>query len=231
MAGNDLISVDVEELADLELTGQELRFVMAYLSPQCNFDSKKALRVVTPDDEFMSLKKATFYARARAMMNKQPVKDAISRLLSKEVEQKKNEIMPVLVDNLLLAATYDPAEIIDDDGDFRYGDLKSVPLKLRQTAIEGVSVKYWGKDCNVRTREVKLTSKSKARSDLLNIMKFYAQLDNQQEEDKTPHFTLNIGSANIEGMPSAKDLFSMANDMENDVEDIMEEEEEYDSEV
>lgn len=228
MAGNDLISVDIEELKDLELTGPELRFVMAYLSPQCNFDSRKALRVITPDEEFMTLKKATFYARARTMMNKQPVKEAISRLLSKEVEQKKNEIMPVLVDNLLLAATYDPAEIIDDDGDFRYGDLKSVPLKLRQTAIEGVSVKYWGKECNVRTREVKLTSKSKARSDLLNIMKFYAQLDNQQEEDKTPHFTLNIGSANIEGMPSANDLFAMANDIE--AEDIMEEEED-DSEI
>ena len=228
MAGNDLISVDIEELKDLELTGPELRFVMAYLSPQCNFDSRKALRVITPDEEFMTLKKATFYARARTMMNKQPVKEAISRLLSKEVEQKKNEIMPVLVDNLLLAATYDPAEIIDDDGDFRYGDLKSVPLKLRQTAIEGVSVKYWGKECNVRTREVKLTSKSKARSDLLNIMKFYAQLENQQEEDKTPHFTLNIGSANIEGMPSAKDLFAMANDIE--AEDIMEEEED-DSEI
>ena len=45
-------TLDIEELKDLKLTGPQLRFVMAYLSPQCYFDSRKALRVITPDDEF-----------------------------------------------------------------------------------------------------------------------------------------------------------------------------------
>lgn len=207
----DIIELpDVDELKDLKLNGKELRFVLAYLSPQCNFDSRKAMRVVTPDDEFMDISKPAFYARARNMMAKPHVQSAISRLMTKEVEAKKEEIIPLLVKDLMTAASFDPAEIIDDDGDFKHGSLSMVPIHLRQAVIESVSVKYWGKDCNVRTREVKMISKSKSRSQLIDFMRVVAQIEAKAEDNKPAQFIVNIGSSNIEGMATAEDLFKMA---------------------
>lgn len=208
---NEIIELpDIEELKDLKLTGVELRYVLAYLSPQCNFDNRKAMRVVTPDDEFAKLAKATFAARAMSMARKPQVQQAISRLMSKEVERKKEEILPVLVRDLILAATYDPAEIIDDDGDLLHGTLRNVPTHLRSSVVEGITVKYWGKECNIRTREVKLASKSKARTELASLVRTLAQLDVKVDDGTATQFVVNIGSSNIDGMATAKDLFKMA---------------------
>jgi len=213
MAVNDIIPTDVEELKDIELTGPELRFVMAYLSPQCNFDHRKALRSIMTDEEFNSITKPTFYARARSMVNKENVQLAIQRLMSKEVERKKSEILPMLVGSLITASNFDPAEIIDDDGDLLYGSLKAVPTKLRQDLIEGISVKYWGKNCDIRTREVKLVSKTKARSQLIDMMKVIAQLDAKNEDTGKSQFVVNIGTSDIPGMATAKELFAQAADL------------------
>ncbi len=204
------LTLDIEELKDLKLTGPQLRFVMAYLSPQCYFDSRKALRVITPDDEFEKLSKPAFYARARGMMSKPDVATAITRLMTKEVEQKKEEIIPLLVNDLMIAASYDPAEIIDDDGDFKHGTLSMVPIHLRKSVVESVQTKYWGKDCNVRTREVKMVSKSKSRSQLIDFMRVVAQIEAKTEDNKPAQFIVNIGSTPIEGMATADELFKMA---------------------
>ena len=207
---NELITTDIEELKDVELTGPELRFVMAYLSPQCNFDARKALRTIMTDEEFNTISKPAFYARARNMVGKENVQLAISRLMSKEVEQKKAEILPVLVSSLISASSFDPAEIIDDDGDLLYGSLRAVPTKLRQDLIEGISVKYWGKTCDIRTREVKLVSKTKARSQLIDMMRILAQLDAKNDDASNNQFIVNIGSSDIPGMATAKELFAQA---------------------
>lgn len=212
MARNDIITTDIEELKDIELTGPELRFVMSYLSPQCNFDARKALRTIMTDEEFANLSKPAFYARARAMAGKENVQTAISKLMSKEVEQKKAEIIPVLVKDLLFASNFDPAEIIDDDGDLLYGSLKAVPAQHRQALIEGISVKYWGKNCDIRTREVKLVSKTKARSQLIDMMRIIAQLDAKNDDSTGNQFIVNIGSSDIPGMATAKELFAQAAD-------------------
>lgn len=209
---NDIIVTDIEELKDIELTGPELRFVMSYLSPQCNFDARKALRTILTDEEFANLSKPAFYARARAMAGKENVQAAISKLMSKEVEQKKAEILPVLVSSLIAASNFDPAEIIDDDGDLLYGSLKAVPTKLRQDLIEGISIKYWGKTCDIRTREVRLVSKTKARSQLIDMMKVIAQLDAKNEDTGKSQFIVNIGTSDIPGMATAKELFAQAAD-------------------
>lgn len=209
---NDIIITDIEELKDVELTGPELRYVLAYLSPQCNFDSRKALRTIMTDEEFASVSKPAFYARARAMAGKENVQTAIARLVSKEVEQKKAEILPVLLPDLLFASNFDPAEVIDDDGDLIYGSLKAVPVRHRQALIEGISTKYWGKECNIRTREVKLVSKTKARSQLIDLMRIMAQLDAGKDDGIQNQFNVILGSSDIPGMATARELFAQAAD-------------------
>ena len=195
---------DIEEFKGLRLAPQEVRFIMNYLSPTCGFDSSKAYRMTIGEDEFKAMAKSSFYAKARSMMSKDDVKTAISRLLTREVEERKNEIVPMLINDLMLAASYDPAQIIDDDGDLLGGSLSDIPAKYRRAVIEGISVKYWGKDCDVRTREVKLASKSKARSDLANIVKLLNNISDGSGNGDT--FNVTISTQNIPGMLTAQEL-------------------------
>lgn len=197
--------MDIEEFKGLRLTPLEIKFIFNYLSSSCGYDANKAYRQTIGDAEFKTLNKAAFYNRARRIMNNEDVKKAISNLMTKEVAQKKEEIVPLLVNDLMLASNYDPAQIIDDDGDLISGSLTDVPQKYRRALIEGITVKYWGKDCQCRTREVKLVSKAKARSQLMDLLKLLSGL---QDGDKNVNtFNVNISTSNIEGMPTAEELF------------------------
>jgi len=198
----------IDEFKGLKLTPLEIKFIMNYLSPSCGYDANKAYRLTIGDEAFKGMSKGTFYGHARKIANRDDVKKAISNLLTKEVERKKEEIVPLLVNDLMLAANYDPAQIIDDDGDLVHGALSDIPQKYRRALIEGITVKYWGKDCEYRTREVKLASKTKARSQLMDL---YKLLSNLQEGDSASNvFNVNISTSNIEGMPTANDLFKMS---------------------
>lgn len=205
----ELESIDmsaVPEFKGLRLEPIEVRFIMNYISSSCGLDVNKAYRATIGEEVFKTLSKSQFYSRARAIRNKDDVKTAIGRLLTREVAEKKEEIIPNLLNDLTVAASYDPALIIDDDGDLRGGAMSDIPQKYRRAVIEGISVKYWGKDCQVRTREVKLASKSKARQQLMDVLKI---LDNLQMDnvEAGQTFTVNIGTQNIEGAPTAMDLF------------------------
>ena len=199
---------DIEEFKGLRLSPQEISFIMNYLSPSCGFDANKAYRMTIGEDEFKEMSKGKFYARSRTMMQNEEVKTAIKRMLTKDVEKKKEEIIPTIINDLLVASTYDPAQIIDDDGDLLNGALSDIPQRFRRAVIEGIEVKYWGKDCDYRTRTVKLASKSKARSQLMDLMKLLSNLENGSAENNA--FTVNINTTNIEGMPTAEELFGMS---------------------
>jgi len=198
----------IDEFKGLKLTPLQIKFVMNYLSPSCGYDANKAYRLTIGDDVFKTMSKGTFYGAVRKITANEDVKKALSNLLTKEVEQKKEVIIPLLLNDLILAADYDPAQIIDDDGDMVHGALSDIPQKLRRAVIEGITIKYWGKDCEQRTREVKLTSKTKARSQLLDLYKVYVGL--QGDNNGGNVFNVSIGTSNIEGMATADELFKMS---------------------
>lgn len=204
-----MIFEDVPELADVPLTPLEFNYVMAYLSPECNMDVNKAYRMVLTDEAFNSMHRTSFYARARQMASREMVRKAISRLMTKHFMNKKEELLPTLLDDLMLAATYDPAEVIDDDGDFVGGSLRSVPVELRKALIEGVSVRYWGRNNDVRTREVKLADKSRARSQLIELAKAIHSLEHA-DTDIQPTFIVNLGTTNIKDMKTSEELMAEA---------------------
>lgn len=200
---------DVPEFKGLRLEPLEVRFIMNFVSSSCGMDANKAYRMSIGEEVFKTLTKSQFYSRAGAIRNKDDVKKAISRLLTKEVAEKKEEIIPNLINDLTLAATYDPALIIDDDGDLRGGSMSDIPQKYRRAIMEGITVKYWGKDCQVRTREVNLVSKAKARDQLMSLLKLMDNLE-ETSENTGGTFTVNIGTQNIDGMPNAMDLLKQS---------------------
>lgn len=209
LKGDAMLFTDVPEIADIPLTPLEFKYVTAYLSPECNMDMHKAYRMVLTDEAFKSMHRTTFYTQARQMAGREMVRKAISRLMTKHFMSRKEEMLPTLLDDLMLASSYDPAEVIDDDGDFVGGSLRSVPVELRKALIEGVSVKYWGKNNDVRTREVKLTNKAKARSQLIELAKAIHSLDHA-DTDIQPAFIVNIGTTNIKDMKTAEELIADA---------------------
>jgi hypothetical protein len=209
LASNTAIELsDIEEFKGLKLTPLEIKFVMNYLSPSCSYDANKAYRLTIGEEAFKAMSKGTFYGTVQRILNHDDVKKAISNILTKDVARKKDEIVPLLVNDLMLAASYDPAQIIDDDGDLIHGALSDIPQRYRLALIEGISVKYWGKECDYRTREVKLVSKTKARSQLMDLYKLLADI---QGDDKGNNvFNVNISTSNIEGMATADELFKMS---------------------
>jgi len=198
---------DIEEFEGLRLDPFDVRYIMNYLSSSCGLDANKAYRMTLGEEEFKAMSKGKFYGRVRALKNKSDVITAVSRLLTKEVGELRQEIIPNLLNDLTVAASYDPMLIIDDDGDLRGGSMSDVPQKYRRAVIEGIGVRYWGKECQVRTREVKLTSKSKARQQLIELSKL---LNGLQEVDTGTNFTVNLSTHNIDGMSTASELLKQS---------------------
>lgn len=199
----------VPELEGLELTPQELNFVLAYVSPRSGFDEYKAYRQILSNEEFKSMSNATFRRKAKAMLQEPDVRLSISRLLASQVSRRKEEIAPLLLNDLMMSASFDPATIIDEDGDWLGGDMLNVPPHLRRALVEGVVTKYFGKEADIRVREIKLVSKTRARSQLIELLSLMEKLD-LRTEDLGERFTVNIIGAPVEGTASADDLFAMA---------------------
>lgn len=203
----DTIELGVEELKGLRLTPTEISYINHYLSPVCNMNAHKAYKATIGEEAFKKMPYDKFYGASRKMAGKENVQTAIARLLTLQLETRKKEVIPQLVEDLVIAASYDPVDLIDEDGDIKGGSLLNIPAKLRQAVIEGVEVKYWGKDADRKTRTLKLTSKTKARSQLLEIAKF---LNNMEEQSNVQSFTVNIATQNIEGRHTAEELLRMA---------------------
>lgn len=194
---------EVEELKGLELTPDELQFLYEYVNN--NFDEKAAWEAVIGVEKRRKLKKSTFYMQAKRMASRKNVKEAVTRLLTKHVESKKQIIPSTLIEGLIASATYDVSDIVDRDGEFIVDDLKELPVYVRKHVIEGIETKYWGKDADVKTTNVKLAKRSTARAQLIELMKIFDKLDTEEKVDGNV-FNVILQSTPIKGVESAEEL-------------------------
>lgn len=112
---------------------------------------------------------------ASKILSRDKIKEVLVLLLNKFLEEKKIILRKQIIEVLTEQAFYNPTDIINNNGELIVENLKDLPENL-QRVIEGIEVKYHGKDATRKTTTVKLTDRHKSIEKLMR----YLEMINEQ---------------------------------------------------
>lgn len=155
----------IKKWQELELNPKEIKFLAEYINNGFN-GTRAYLKTIA--------RKGTCYsaagAEATSTLKKVKIKLALDEWKQDFLNNVKNELEAKIIDNLMSRCFYDIEDYYYDDGVLK--PLSKLRREQRQ-AIDGVEVKYFGKDA-VKTVTYKLADKDKARLELekyINLIK------------------------------------------------------------
>jgi hypothetical protein len=123
-------------LWDEGLTGRQRRFVELYCTDKACFLNPRAAYIKTYRREGSLVPPDQADANAARMMRHPKIKDAIARLLRSAREEKDIIAGEQVLSLLEMLASYNPADIIDKDGNLKVDDIEKLgPLALCITGI------------------------------------------------------------------------------------------------
>jgi len=140
----------------------EVYFAVEYLSN--HFDHAQAYHAVFPDE---SRNRANICGQAylRRPTVQKILADYTRAWLRGRVAFLEKEVM----DTTLARALYDPAMFLNPDGSPAFTDWKEIPEAYRR-CIEGIDVKFWGKDADKQTVSFTLANRSEALGQLMKLL-------------------------------------------------------------
>ena len=180
--GKLAVLTDVK-LADLGLTTQEVRFI-AYL---CTYGIDMVGQAWT-EAGFKSGSDTHAAAMGRRLLAKENVQEAINRYNTLVVEPYKNQMKFQLIEYLRGRSFFNVRDFFYDDGSVKpLNELSREALM----AVDGVSVRYYGKDATRRVVEYSIANRESAQKMLMGWL----------DTGKTPKETLpDDASGKVKGL-------------------------------
>lgn len=145
-----------DESWDAELRGKERLFVLRYCTDSEVFLNATAAyrKVYTKTDEKtgkpIKLAKEVCEAASSRLMKRDRIKIACARLLRQTQADVDERSQYQLLHDLLLCATYNPADIITADGELKVKDLKSLGELAK--CVTHIKQTKWGLDVSLADR-------------------------------------------------------------------------------
>lgn len=151
----------------------EVYFAVEYLSN--GFDASKAYREVFPD---APTKKATFFGNA--YLRKPTVQKILQEYTTAWLRGRVAFLEKEIMDTTLARALYDPSMFLTPDGEPAFRDWNEIPEAYRR-CIEGIDVKFWGKDADRQSVTYNLANRSDALGQLTKLLSIIKTgMDSQQ---------------------------------------------------
>jgi hypothetical protein len=192
-----------EHIVDIDwpedMLPQEKLFVSFYIS-DAHWDSEKAYLMAG-----MEPKKTSSATRIKAhqLLNTKKIQDAVNTYVNSVVEINKGRAKVGIIELQKNRAFYDPADILNADGSLKYKTLDEVPEKVR-SVIDSIETRWFGKDANVKTTNVKLANRDKALEQLAKILRLDEDADEEEASSREARPVINIqinGDAQISTLP------------------------------
>lgn len=140
----------------------EVYFAVEYLSN--HFDAGKAYRAVFPAEP---QKKATFCGNA--FLRKPTVQKILGEYTQAWLRGRVAFLEKEVMDTTLARALYDPSLFLNPDGTPAFSDWNDIPEAYRR-CIEGIDVKFWGKDADRQSVTFTLANRSEALGQLTKLL-------------------------------------------------------------
>ena len=138
--------------AEIDLKPKQLDFVYKYCTN--GLDAKKA-------QEETGFTKSIFTC--------ENVRKAIAIYMNAVLAQKKSEVLYKVMEVLYKRAFYDPFTFYDSDGQPKFSSLEEIAIEDR-IVVDGIELKYWGKDSDKSSVVLKLANRDKAMQELTKIL-------------------------------------------------------------
>lgn len=191
-----------ENTADLdwpdELLPQEKLFVSFYIA-DAHWDPMKAY--IMAKYEPGSTQSLT-RVRANNLLKQEKIQKAINNYVDTVVEINKGRAKVNIIELQRSRAFYDPSKLLNADGSLKYKTLDEVPAELRPV-IDNIETRWFGKDANVKTTNVKLANRDKALEQLTKILRINEEADADEKDNREARPVINV---QINGTPQVSVL-------------------------
>lgn len=167
-AAKKILPIDFQ---DLQLNPRELRFVAVYCSN--GFRGKEACK-----DSGYSGNAETLRSLAWAMLRRPHIAVAIRRFIDLVIQPYKDRLEYEVLARYYKRATYDIADFYFDDGAIK--PLNEIPEDMREI-IDGVNIRYYGKEAEKRVVEYSLPNRDTALKMLYQMVTGFTPDETQQK--------------------------------------------------
>ncbi len=137
-------------------------------------------------------KKTTTYNAAAVeackLLKNPKICGAIKIVLDEWLAEKKLKLEKQIIDRLYAKAFYDPSIFFNPDGSVKFKKWEDIPEEYR-CCVEGMEVKYYGRDADRSVVILKLADQSKAMNELSKYIELY-------KEASTTEHTLSDDTVN-----------------------------------
>lgn len=140
----------------------EVYFAIEYLSN--GFDAGKAYAEVFPQDPH---RKALL--GGQSYLRRPTVQKILSEYTTAWLRGRVSYLEKEILDTTLARALYDPALFLNPDGSPAFTSWDEIPPAYRR-CIEGIDVKFWGKDADRQSITFNLASRSEALAQLTKLL-------------------------------------------------------------
>ena len=147
---------------DAGATLPEVYFAVEYLSN--HFDPAQAYRTVFPAEP---PKRSAVCGQA--YLRRPTVQKILGEYTRAWLRGRVAFLEKEVMDTTLARALYDPAMFLNPDGSPAFTDWNDVPEAYRR-CIEGIDVKFWGKDADKQTVTFTLANRSEALGQLMKLL-------------------------------------------------------------
>ena len=143
------------------------------------------------------------------MLREPAVRTLLQQYTNNLIQEKKDELEPKILKTLWARAFWDPAEYFDCEGQPKFTDWSQIPPDAR-LAIEALEKRYWGKDADASTVEIKMADRHKALSMLAQYVGMLKGLmpgtngEPGQQIGLTPEALVSLQSLYASAAPKAK---------------------------
>lgn len=196
-----------ENMADLdwpeELLSQEKLFVSFYIA-DAHWDPLKAYLMAKYEP---STTQSMTRVRANNLLKQEKIQTAINNYVNTVVEVNKGRAKVNIIELQRSRAFYDPSKLLNADGSLKYKTLDEVPKALRPV-IDSIETRWFGKDANVKTTNVKLANRDKALEQLVKILRINEEADADEKEGREARPVINVqinGNPQVSVLPEDDD--------------------------
>lgn len=171
----------------------EVYFAIEYLSN--GFDAGKAYAEVFPQDPH---RKALL--GGQSYLRRPTVQKILSEYTTAWLRGRVSYLEKEILDTTLARALYDPALFLNPDGSPAFTSWDEIPPAYRR-CIEGIDVKFWGKDADRQSITFNLASRSEALGQLTKLLACIKQgmADSSQGQGISPDTELLLSSIFAQG--------------------------------
>lgn len=178
---------------DMGATIQEVYFSVEYLTN--GFDAQKAYAALFPAE---TPKKAAF--GGNSYLRRPTVQRLLSAYTAAWLRGRVAYLEKEVLDTTMARAFYDPAKFLNPDGTPAFDSWDDIPPVYRR-CIEGIDVKFWGKDASRQSVSYTLANRAEAMQQLTRLLGLIKEGmgDSSRESQMTPDTEMLLSSIFSQG--------------------------------